>query len=203
MRRAVLRASLGIPADGTVLVSVGRLAEEKNLQELLRLRASLGHCPVTLLLVGDGPYRPQLEQLAGELGLASPEVIFAGMVPPEEVPDWYRLGDLFVSASSSETQGLTYIEALAAGVPALCRADPCLEGVIRNGENGWQYRSADEFRHLLAEFLAHPESRGALCRRAAESAEDFSAERFAQRVEEIYREQLVRRTGGAFQGVRA
>ena len=86
MRRAVLRASLGIPADGTVLVSVGRLAEEKNLQELLRLRASLGHCPVTLLLVGDGPYRPQLEQLAGELGLASPEVIFAGMVPPEEVP---------------------------------------------------------------------------------------------------------------------
>ena len=203
MRRAVLRASLGIPADGTVLVSVGRLAEEKNLQELLRLRASLGHCPVTLLLVGDGPYRPQLEQLAGELGLASPEVIFAGMVPPEEVPDWYWLGDLFVSASSSETQGLTYIEALAAGVPALCRADPCLEGVIRNGENGWQYRSADEFRHLLAEFLAHPESRGALCRRAAESAEDFSAERFAQRVEEIYREQLVRRTGGAFQGVRA
>ena len=158
---------------------------------------------MTLLLVGDGPYRPQLEQLAGELGLASPEVIFAGMVPPEEVPDWYRLGDLFVSASSSETQGLTYIEALAAGVPALCRADPCLEGVIRNGENGWQYRSADEFRHLLAEFLAHPESRGALCRRAAESAEDFSAERFAQRVEEIYREQLVRRTGGAFQGVRA
>ena len=58
MRRAVLRASLGIPAENTVLVCVGRLAEEKNIQELLKLRASLGSRPVTLLLVGDGPDRP-------------------------------------------------------------------------------------------------------------------------------------------------
>lgn len=85
---------------------------------------------MTLLLVGDGPDRPRLEQVAHDLRLEAPAVIFAGMVPPEEVPEWYRLGDLFVSASSSETQGLTYIEALAAGVPALCRADLCLEGVI-------------------------------------------------------------------------
>ena len=119
MRRAVLRASLGIPAENTVLVCVGRLAEEKNIQELLKLRASLGSRPVTLLLVGDGPDRPRLEQVAHDLRLEAPAVIFAGMVPPEEVPEWYRLGDLFVSASSSETQGLTYIEALAAGVPAL------------------------------------------------------------------------------------
>ena len=63
----------------------------------------------------------------------------------------YRLGDLFVSASSSETQGLTYIEALAAGVPALCRADLCLEGVILEGENGWQYHSFQEFRRRLEE----------------------------------------------------
>ena len=133
MRRAVLRASLGIPAENTVLVCVGRLAEEKNIQELLKLRASLGSRPVTLLLVGDGPDRPRLEQVAHDLRLEAPAVIFAGMVPPEEVPEWYRLGDLFVSASSSETQGLTYIEALAAGVPALCRADLCLEGVILEG----------------------------------------------------------------------
>ena len=130
----MLRASLGIPAENTVLVCVGRLAEEKNIQELLKLRASLGSRPVTLLLVGDGPDRARLERAAHDLRLEAPAVIFAGMVAPEEVPDWYRLGDLFVSASSSETQGLTYIEALAAGVPALCRADPCLEGVIQDGE---------------------------------------------------------------------
>lgn len=126
---------------------------------------------MTLLLVGDGPDRPRLEQVAHDLRLEAPAVIFAGMVPPEEVPEWYRLGDLFVSASSSETQGLTYIEALAAGVPALCRADLCLEGVILEGENGWQYHSTVEFRQRLEEFLASPETHEALKRRAAESAE--------------------------------
>ena len=203
MRRAVLRASLGIPAENTVLVCVGRLAEEKNIQELLKLRASLGSRPVTLLLVGDGPDRPRLEQVAHDLRLEAPAVIFAGMVPPEEVPEWYRLGDLFVSASSSETQGLTYIEALAAGVPALCRADLCLEGVILEGENGWQYHSTAEFRQRLEEFLASPETHEALKRRAAESAEQFSAQRFAQRVERIYQMQLARRAASCVQGVTA
>ena len=203
MRRAVLRASLGIPAENTVLVCVGRLAEEKNIQELLKLRASLGSRPVTLLLVGDGPDRARLERVAHDLRLEAPAVIFAGMVAPEEVPDWYRLGDLFVSASSSETQGLTYVEALAAGVPALCRADPCLEGVIQDGENGWQYHSTQEFRQRLEAFLARPETHEALRRRAAESAEQFSAQRFAQRVERIYQTQLARRPACHVQGVTA
>ena len=203
MRRAVLRASLGIPAENTVLVCVGRLAEEKNIQELLKLRALLGSRPVTLLLVGDGPDRPRLEQVARDLRLEAPAVIFAGMVAPEEVPDWYRLGDLFVSASSSETQGLTYIEALAAGVPALCRADPCLEGVIQDGENGWQYHSFQEFRRRLEDFLAHPETHEDLRRQAAASAEQFSAQRFAQRVERVYQLQLARRTACHVQGVTA
>ena len=203
MRRAVLRASLGIPAENSVLVCVGRLAEEKNIQELLKLRASLGSRPVTLLLVGDGPDRARLERVAHDLRLEAPAVIFAGMVAPEEGPDWYRLGDLFVSASSSETQGLTYIEALAAGVPALCRADPCLEGVIQDGENGWQYHSTQEFRQRLEAFLARPETHEALRRRAAESAEQFSAQRFAQRVERIYQTQLARRPACHVQGVTA
>ena len=201
MRRAVMRSSLGIPAEYAVMVCVGRLAEEKNIQELLRYRAIMGSAPVSLLLVGDGPDRARLEKVACQLGLSAPAVIFAGMVPPEEVPDWYRLGDVFVSASSSETQGLTYIEALAAGVPALCRADPCLDGVIREGENGWQYHSSEEFRRRLEELTAHPEERAAMSRRAAESAEAFSAERFAAHVEEIYREQLTRRGGRAVQSV--
>ena len=68
------------------------------------------------------------------------------MVSPQQVPEYYQLGNLFVSASTSETQGLTYIEALASGLPALCRQDPCLTGVIRDGVNGWQFRDGAEFR---------------------------------------------------------
>ena len=194
-RSAVLRASLDIPADRTILAFVGRLAEEKNIDELLRCRAALGDAPVTLLIVGDGPDRPRLEQTAAALSLAAPDVVFAGMVAPEQVADWYQLGDLFVSASTSETQGLTYIEALAAGVPALCRADPCLAGVIRNGENGWQYRDEAEFQARLSEFLAQPHHRERLASCARVSAEEFSAQRFAERVEAVYEEQIARRAG--------
>lgn len=196
LRQAVLRQSLGIPRENRILVSVGRLAEEKNIAELLQMRASLGEVPVTLLIVGDGPDRARLEGIAAGLGLTAPAVVFAGMVEPAQVADWYQLGDLFVSASTSETQGLTYIEALAAGTPALCRADPCLAGVLREGENGWQYRDAADFRRKLADFIAHPERRESLSAAARRSVEPYSVEYFAESAEDIYRQQILRRGGG-------
>ncbi len=194
LRTAVLKASLNIPQEHTVLVFVGRLAEEKNLSELLRFRANLGPGGVTLLLVGDGPDRQRLEAEAAALGLETPDVVFAGMVAAEQIADWYQLGDLFVNASTSETQGLTYAEALAAGVPVLCRADPCLVGVVREGENGWQYRGEADFRRKLDNFLAHPHRREQISRQARQSAEEYSAKRFAERVEAIYLEQIARCT---------
>lgn len=192
LRAAVLRASLDIPQDRTVLVCVGRLAEEKNIEELLRFRANLGPGGYTLLLVGDGPHRRALEETAAGLGLTAPDAIFAGMVPADQVADWYRLGDLFVSASTSETQGLTYAEALAAGVPVLCRTDPCLAGVVREGENGWQYRDEADFRKKLDAFLAAPHHRDRLSRQARQSAEEFSAQLFGERAEAIYEDQIER-----------
>lgn len=190
-RTAVLKASLDIPADRTVLVSVGRLAEEKNVEELLHLRAAMGS-GITLLLVGDGPHRGRLEALAAELGLKAPDVVFAGMVPPEQVTEWYQVGDLFVSASTSETQGLTYAEALAAGVPALCRADPCLAGVIEDGVNGWQYQGRADFLRKLDLFLTRPQHHGEMSAAARQRAEEFSAEGFARQMEKIYLEQIAR-----------
>lgn len=89
--RASLLAALDIPRENLVLVSVGRLAAEKNLDELLRFRAAMGDQAVTLLLVGDGPYRAQLEREAADLGLRAPQVVFAGMVPPQQVAEWYQL----------------------------------------------------------------------------------------------------------------
>ena len=181
---ASLRAQLSIPAGNRILVSVCRLAEEKNVDELLDAMTSLKGQPVTLLLVGDGPYRPQLEERTAQLGLQE-QVRFAGMVKPDQVAQYYKLGDLFVSASTSETQGLTYIEALAAGVPLCCRKDPCLEGVVNWGENGWFFQTPTQRDELLQHFLqAKPDD--SLRRRASESAEPFSAAQFAQKAEQIY-----------------
>ena len=186
------REKLGIGAERKILVYVGRLAEEKNVEELLRFRANMGKADVTLLIVGGGPYREKLEETARALGLSAPDVVFAGMVPPAEVASWYQMGDLFVSASTSETQGLTYAEALASGVPALCRADECLEGVILEGRNGWQYRTEQEFRARMEEFFAHPERHEAMRAAARQAAEEYSAERFGERAENIYLDRIAR-----------
>lgn len=185
-----LRDSLGIPFGSRVMTFVGRLAKEKNLEEiftyLTRYISETGKKDITLLVVGDGPHRSFLEQYASDLGV-SDNVVFAGMVKASEVAKYYQLGEVFVSASSSETQGLTYIEALANGVPALCRKDPSLEDVIREGENGWQYENYEEFVEKLERMLSNE----ILHKRMAENAragavQKFSSIGFAKKVEKIY-----------------
>lgn len=189
-QRERMRDALGIPAENTVLLCLGRLAEEKNITELLDL---LKKTPddVTLLLVGDGPYREALETQVEERRLEG-RVIFTGMVPPDQAPAYYHLADLFVSASTSETQGLTYAEALASGLPVLCRADPCLEGVIQTGSNGWQYRDEAAFQACLRAYRADPALGKTMSQAARACAQQFSPQTFATRIETIYRTQIAR-----------
>lgn len=177
-----LRTALGLPDRGPVLLYLGRLAKEKNIAELI---AAMPEIPgAALLIVGDGPERPALEAQAEALGLAG-RVIFAGMVPPAQVPRYYALADAFVSASTSEAQGLTYIEALAAGLPLLCRADPCVEALIRPGEGGWVYHAPAE---LAALARALPTGAAALPLRQAarRAAAPYTREVFGQSVEGLY-----------------
>ena len=138
------------------------------------------------MIVGDGPEREHLEKQARELGI-SDRVCFAGMVKPEETPAWYQKGRIFVSASKSETQGLTYLEALAGGIPAVCRKDPCLEGVIQNGINGWQYETKEDFFQVM-EFLKKPEIYQNFSKQAKEGARTFDQSLFAKRVLDVYKE---------------
>lgn len=177
-----LRTALGLPDRGPVLLYLGRLAKEKNIAELITAMPDIPDA--ALLIVGDGPERPALEAQAEALGLAG-RVIFAGMVPPTQVPRYYALADAFVSASTSEAQGLTYIEALAAGLPLLCRADPCVEALIRPGEGGWVYHSAREFT-ALARALPTGAAAQSLRQAARRAAAPYTREVFGQSVEGLY-----------------
>lgn len=184
--RERLRSELGIGADDFVFTYVGRLAKEKNIEELLELLKS--HAPVgsKLLLVGDGPHRKTLENLARELNLRD-RVIFAGMVQPGNVGLYYKTGDIFVSASQSETQGLTYIEAMACGLPTLCRKDHCLDAVIKHGCNGFEYDSPEQFAAIAEKLCLLPYYRRCVGLTAQESVRAHSSEqRFARAVCEVY-----------------
>ena len=188
--KARMRAELGIPEGDTVLLSLGRLAAEKNHAQLVRLLAAQPEqSRPWLVFVGDGPARPDLEALTRELKLTD-RVRFAGMVKPDEVPRWYRVGDIFVSASQSETQGLTYFEGMACGLPVLCRADPCLDGVVENGFNGWQWKDEAEFASALNTIISDPALRGQLHQNALATAARYSAEHFAQQVLDAYQQAI-------------
>ena len=144
-----------------------------------------------LLIVGDGPERAALEQQAQSLGVAD-RVIFVGAVPPAEVPRYYALGDVFVSASTSEAQGLTYIEAMAAGLPLLCHADPCLDALVREGETGWAYHTPAE---LAARAAALPKGHqlAAMRQNARRAVQPYTKEQFGLSVVRLYAAALGRK----------
>ena len=146
---------------------------------------------MSLLVVGDGPDRERLEQITKELDLTK-YVIFTGMVAPEKVPEYYQLGDVFVCASNSETQGITYIEAMASGLPALCRKDDCLKQVITDGYNGFQYENYEYFRMHLDYILEQEERRAQMGCCAAQTAKLYSTWNFCTMAERLYKEVLVR-----------
>ncbi len=180
-RQAAERAD---PAGRTSLVMVGRLAREKNTGEILSWLAGPRGRAYTCTIVGGGPERGNLERQAKELGLEG-RVSFTGMIPPGQIADWYQKGRVFVSASQSETQGLTYLEALAGGIPAVCRKDPCLDGVIIDGENGWQYTDEEEFFDAL-EKLENRDTYRRMAARAEIMAERFDSARFGEKILEVY-----------------
>ena len=182
--RMKLRKSLNIPDENKIILYVGRLAAEKNLDEIIKYLGKAKPQNASFLVVGDGPCRKQLEQKIKSCGLTD-STVFTGMVSPDLVKDYYALGDVFVSASQSETQGLTYIEALANGVPLLCRSDPCLDDVLLDGLNGFSFKAEQDFiKHL--EFLLGSDTSEIrrFSRNFAE--ENFSLDNFAERAAEIY-----------------
>ena len=190
-----LKKKWNIPLENKVLVSVGRLAKEKNLEEILNYFARLIYEEekenLTLLIVGDGPDRERLEKISESLSLTG-KVIFTGMVNPQDVGIYYQLGDVFVCASNSETQGITYIEALASGRPALCRKDECLNQVITDGYNGFQYETYEYFKMHL-EYILEDEARKAeMGLRAKETAYLYSTWNFCTMAERLYKEVLKR-----------
>lgn len=187
--RLELRRKYQIPADIFLLLSLGRLGKEKNIEEMIHYLSLIDE-NIYFLIVGDGPNRDNLQQLAQDLGV-SDRVIFTGMVEPQNVPLFYQSADLFVSASTSETQGLTYIEALASGIPALCRRDESIKNVIINDQTGYQFESFTEFEYYLNIFISQPDKYQYMAKTAQQFAwNHFSSETFGQNVHEVYQRAL-------------
>lgn len=140
--------------DKFVITYLGRVAEEKGIDvvfnafsELIKVKPN-----VRLMIVGGGPQLEDLKALSVSLGLKD-VVIFVGPVKAELVPSYYHASNAFVSASLTETQGLTYIEALASGLVVFARPDKPLEEVVLDHKTGFLFESSEEFVLKACEYM--------------------------------------------------
>ena len=184
--RTARRNECGVQPGERVLLNIGRISREKNLEQVMRVFPKLlsSHPDVRFVIVGEGPMREHLAKMADELGVAE-HVTFTGPKPWEKIDQYYAIGDVFVSASHSETQGLTYVEAMASGLCVCAVNDPCLSGVIQDGVSG--ILTGDDDEALLAGLLrAFSDEGREIAGHAAKYAEPFGTEAFAARVEKCY-----------------
>jgi 1,2-diacylglycerol 3-alpha-glucosyltransferase len=178
---------LQISQDDRIIAYVGRIAEEKNISEILMFLPDVikVHKKVKLLIVGGGPYLNNLKDEVKNQNLEE-HVIFTGMIHSEEVYKYYKMAEIFVNASTSETQGLTYIEALSSGCPVVCKYDPCIDGVIVQGNNGYSYKEKGEFISYIIEILSDPNLRDRMSKKAISKTNEYSSSVFANKVLDNY-----------------
>ncbi len=186
IERAATRAECGVKPGERVLLNIGRIAKEKNIERIMRVFPKLlnVHPDVRFVIVGEGPQRELLGKMAHQLGVAN-HVTLTGPKPWEDIDRFYAIGNVFASASRSETQGLTYVEAMASGLCVCAVYDDCLDGVIADGVSGVLTDDTDE--SLLQGLVrAFSEEGQQIARRAPSYAAPFSTESFAAKVEECY-----------------
>ena len=180
------RRNLGIDEGTFVLLLLGRLAEEKDIDVLLSCVQSVKDRNLHLVIAGDGPYRNSAEKLCDELGLTD-IVHFIGVIPPEKFPEVYRFAAAFITASLSETQGLCTIEAMASGLPVICRQDPAVDSVVIDGFNGFVFSDERDFAAIISRNMQNPEQLSSLGMNALDTANAFSIPSFAEKAEHIYK----------------
>ena len=132
---AMFRAQFNLPADRPLLLYVGRVAYEKNIDFLLRMfvRVRARRPDALFVIAGEGPALGHLNKLARELGVAG-HVKFIGYLDRNtELPNCYAAGDAFVFASRTETQGLVLLEAMAQGTPVVSTAELGTRSILTEG----------------------------------------------------------------------
>jgi 1,2-diacylglycerol 3-alpha-glucosyltransferase len=186
-----LRSNSGWQAD-KVLISIGRLGQEKNWPVFLQAAQLVyqQHPDLRVVLIGEGPDRSALETLATELGIAE-RVTFTGSLPFEEVIKYLKAADLFVFASITETQGLVTMEALAAGLPVVAVDAIGTRDIIDDGKQGFLVpNEAEALAKSIHEVFDSPDLMKKFRRGAIRKARTFDLKHQAKKLVEVYEQAI-------------
>lgn len=183
--RPMMRKKLNIPQEAPVLLSLSRLSKEKSLDEVIMAFPAVqeAYPSAHLVIVGDGPYRETLETIAK--GFELENVHFIGEISHNEVNQYYQMADLYINASESESQGLTYLESIANRLPIVAKENDYLNLIIQSGEFGQLYAPNGSLSEAIVKYL-NKKYAGEIESINPKSLESISAERFAENVYAFY-----------------
>lgn len=179
-----LRESMGLVGKRAIMC-VGRLSFEKHVEEVVK---SLKLLPddVDLIIDGDGPAREYIEQVIHEEGLES-RTHLIGFVTREELPMYYSMLEVVVTASRFETQGLSLMEAMACRVPLVAPDVRAFKEILTDNENGYLYDGTGDITVMAKRVIEALDSVDDRMRDAAmERARFFSEESSARKLEALY-----------------
>lgn len=174
--------------DDIVLISVGRLAKEKSFDTLLEAAAQVmgERSHVRLVIVGGGLEEKALTKMAKELGIAE-RVQFTGSVPFEEIPSYLKAADIFCFASTTETQGLVTMEAMAAGLPIVAVDATGTGDAVDSGKDGLLTdNNAEALAKAMEQVIDDAELRQRLIEGAKKKVQWFDIRLQAQRMLDVY-----------------
>ena len=181
--------------DEILLCSVSRLATEKNLSFLIDCMEELRSTTklkFRCIIVGEGPEKKSLQKIITNKRLCG-LVTLIGNVPHDQIHDYYTASDVFVFASTSETQGMVLIEAMAGRCPVVAVSSGGVDDVILDGYNG--YKSPEDKKlwvKQLVSILEDPHTLDTMAEQALEYSKSYSEEAIAKRALQIYRHELER-----------
>ena len=178
---------LGIPSSAKILLTVGRLAREKNLDFLLSAfsRLATDFPDWYLILVGEGDERARLEAWVKKRGL-EPRVRFQGAQPRSQLSRFYRGAHLLLFSSLSEAQGLVIVESMAQGLPVVALRSFAVQDLIDDGVNGYLAEGLEMFLDRVRDLLLHEERRRSFSEKAREKAQQFLAPAMAAKMLSLY-----------------
>lgn len=179
-----------IDDDTKVFLILGRVAKEKSMDVSIRgyaqFKEAYPNIKTKLIVVGGGPAKTELELLTHELRIAD-SVDFIGPVPASDVPFYYHLADIYTSASVTETQGLTFMEAMAASTIILARLDDNLAGTIIDGQTGFFFTTESSFVEKAYRILTlSSEEKEKIISNALKQVDIYSIDNFYKNILEVY-----------------
>ena len=180
-----IKEKYGITKDDFTIIFVGRLAPEKNIEFLLNAQKKIVEKKINnikLLIVGDGPDKENYINISRKLNIFD-KVIFTGKIPQDQIQYYYQCADAFVTASNTETQGLTVIEAMAAGVVPICINDMAFIQMLPKKS---LFSNQNEYINQIVAFSSNENLRKEYKKEIRKKAEEYSSITYAQRVLGVY-----------------